>query len=90
MLVKNFILIVLLSVLSGPLMAEIYWLNMPGSFSEEYGEYTPSVSLPTIDHSACKEALRQYAKDNVMIDKISCDINPLSDAVNLGEQWVSN
>lgn len=88
--VNRIILIMLLSIISGSLSAQTYWLNMPGSYSKKYSEYTPSVSLPTVDYQACQAALTQYAQDNEMIDKIACDIQPLPDAVNLADQWAAN
>lgn len=90
MTIKKLFLITLLSVLSGSLTAQVHWLNMPGSYSEKYSEFTPSVSLPTIDYKACRESLILFSTDNEMVDKISCDIKPLPDAVNLAEQWVTN
>ena len=90
MSVKNVILISVLSVFSDSLSAETYWLNMPASYSKKYSEYTPSVSLPTVDYEACLAAMTQYAQDNEMVDKIGCDIKPLPDAINLADQWVAN
>ncbi len=90
MSVKKIILIMLFSVISSSLSAEIYWLNMPGSYSKKYSEFTPSVSLPTVDYEACQAALTQYAQDNEMVEKIGCDIQPLPDAVNLADHWAAN
>ena len=90
MLFKKFALVTLLYVLSFPLSAQTYWLNMPGSYNVEHSEYTPSVSLQTFDYEACKDALVQYSRDNRMVENISCDVKPLPDAINLSEQWASN
>ena len=90
MLVKNSFLFVLLAALAGSVCAETYWLNMPGSYSEKYHESTPSVSLPLADYKACQNALVQYQQDNEMVDRISCDLEPLKDAINLADQWASN
>ena len=90
MSIKKLILITLMSALSGSLAAQTYWLNMPGSYSEKYKEFTPSVSLPVVDYNACKDALIQFSEDNEMVDQIHCELEPLADAINLAEQWVTN
>ena len=70
--------------------AETYWLNMYGSYSHKYEEFTPSISLPLINNEECQKALKQFKKDNDMVEKISCDLKPLAGAINMAEQWAGN
>ena len=62
--------------------ADVYWLNIPGSYSAYDEQYYPAVSFPTSSHEACSDAIVQYAKDNLVF-YIGCDVKPLPDAVNL-------
>ena len=62
--------------------AQTYWLNIPGAYSMEDGLYEASISLPTVSHAACAQAIVQYTRDN-LVNFIGCDVLPLPDAVNL-------
>ena len=76
--------------LIGTATAETYWLNIYGSYSQKHKEFTPSVSMPLVDNKECQVALDQFSKDNEMVEKISCDLKPLSGAINLADQWAGH
>lgn len=62
--------------LLGTASAQSYWLNMVTD-----GE---SMSLPVSSKESCSEAVIQYVRSNV-VNFVSCDIEPLPDAVNIGK-----
>ncbi len=68
--------------LSNPLIAESYWLNIPGAYSKLDGQYLPPASYPKSSHEACNEAILRYAKNN-LVHYIGCDTRPLPNAINL-------
>jgi hypothetical protein len=55
--------------------AQPYWLNMVTN-----GE---SMSLPVSSSQSCSDAVMQYVRSNI-VNFVSCDIEPLPDAVNIG------
>ena len=90
MLQKSLIISLFALTLNAAAFAETYWLNMPGSYSEKHQEYTPSISMPLVSSEECNKALEQFAQDNEMVELISCDLRPISGAINLAGQWASN
>ncbi len=62
--------------------AQTYWLNIPGAYSMKDSQYEPSISLPTVSHEACAQAIVHYTRDN-LVNFIGCDVLPLPDAANI-------
>lgn len=62
--------------------AQTYWLNIPGAYNLKDSQYESSLSLPTVSHEACAQAIVQYTRDN-LVNFIGCDVQPLPDAVNI-------
>lgn len=76
MLYKLLLTVFLNLGLLGTAAAQTYWLNMVTG-----GE---SMSLPVFSDSKCTEAVNGYVRSN-LVNFVSCDVEPLPDAVNLGE-----
>ncbi len=55
--------------------AQTYWLNMVVD-----GD---SISLATFSDEKCSEAVIRYVRSN-LVNFVSCDVQPLPDAVNTG------
>lgn len=68
--------------LSNPLIAEPYWLNIPGAYSKLDGQYLPPASYLKKSHEACNEAVLRYTQNN-LVHYIGCDTRPLPNAINL-------
>ena len=69
---KHVLLVISLSI--GSVNAQTYWVNMV-----ESGQ---SMSLPVSSEEQCTEAVNQYVRSN-LVNFVSCDVQPLPDAVNL-------
>jgi len=69
---KKFVLVFLLSI--GSANAQTYWLNMVKTGI--------SMSLPVSTAEKCIEAVNQFVRSN-LVNFVSCDVEPLPDAVNL-------
>ena len=72
-MLKKIFLVFILSI--GTANAQTYWLNMV--------ESDQSMSLPVSSDEKCTEAVIQYVSSN-LVNFVSCDVEPLPDAVNLG------
>ena len=72
---KNFLFFSVLSILTmASAHAQTYWLNVINS-----GE---SMSLPVSSDELCSQAVYRYVQSN-LADAVSCDVQPLPDAVNI-------
>lgn len=72
---KKLILPGVLSLLiSSTAFAESYWLNIVG---------TSTMSIPTPSETSCNDAIHAYVRSE-MVNFISCDVQPLPGAENLG------
>ena len=60
--------------LAGAASAQTYWLNLVDNGN--------SMSLPVSSDEQCIEAVYRYVQSN-LVDAISCDVEPLPDAVNV-------
>ena len=60
--------------LAGTASAQTYWLNLVDNGN--------SMSLPVSSDEQCTEAVYRYVQSN-LVDAISCDVEPLPDAVNV-------
>ena len=76
-------------ILSNTVIAESYWLNIPGEYSKQDRQYMPAASYPKDSREECNEALLRYAQNN-FIHYIGCDTFPLPDAVNLKNRFGRN
>ena len=72
-MIQKILLVFLVSI--GSVNAQTYWLNMVQSGT--------SMSLPVSSAEQCTEAVNQFVRSN-LVNFVSCDVNPLPDAVNLG------
>lgn len=79
---KRITFFIFFTLFSAGLSAQTYWLNIPAAYSKTDEQYMPSMSFPVNSHDACSDAIVEYAKTN-LVYYIGCDVNPLSDAVNL-------
>ena len=79
---KQFFLTLLLSLLVSTAAAQTFWLNIPGAYSKTDEQYVPAMSFPMQSHDSCSDAIVEYAKAN-LVYYIGCDVEPLTDAVNL-------
>lgn len=72
---KNLLFFSVLTVLLvGTASAESYWVNIVDGGS--------SMSLPVDSNEQCTETVYRYVQSQ-LADAISCDVQPLPDAVNL-------
>jgi hypothetical protein len=75
-------LIMMLAIVSGNVMADTVWFNIPSHYDRVDMRSYNALSLPTSSWDACADAIAQYAKDNYVF-YVSCDVKPLPNAANL-------